>query len=109
MAKTNKILSLIVLAFFAIYVIWGSTYLLNRLQVTELQRIMLAECALQLLVIYIWEFAKNKPYTHKITARQFINTPFAGFLFLTLGNVFCYGPKICDSGCCPRVQRMPLI
>ena len=33
----NKIL--IVLAFFAIYVIWGSTYLLNKIAVTELPAI----------------------------------------------------------------------
>ena len=36
----NKIL--IVLAFFAIYVIWGSTYLLNKIAITELPVFMLA-------------------------------------------------------------------
>ncbi|NNK88054.1 MAG: EamA family transporter, partial [Flavobacteriaceae bacterium] len=42
MGKVSKDVILIILAFFAIYVIWGSTYLLNKIAVNELEPFMLA-------------------------------------------------------------------
>ncbi|MHB1107853.1 MAG: EamA family transporter, partial [Lutibacter sp.] len=42
MGKLKSPAFLIILAFFAIYVIWGSTYLLNKIAVTELPPFMLA-------------------------------------------------------------------
>ena len=35
--KARKELPLIIAAFFAIYIIWGSTYLLNKIAVAELE------------------------------------------------------------------------
>jgi len=42
MDQTSKNPVLVILAFIAIYVIWGSTYLLNKIAVTELDPFMLA-------------------------------------------------------------------
>ena len=42
MDQTPKNPVLVILAFIAIYVIWGSTYLLNKIAVTELDPFMLA-------------------------------------------------------------------
>ena len=52
----NKIL--IVLAFFAIYVIWGSTYLLNKIAITELPVFMLASTRFIVSSFFIFGIAK---------------------------------------------------
>lgn len=80
----NKIL--IILAFFAIYVIWGSTYLLNKIAVTELPAFMLASMRFVVSGLLIFGIAKILKFPIKITIKQFKNTAIAGFLFLTFGN-----------------------
>jgi len=110
MAKpTNTVL--IVLAFFAIYVIWGSTYLLNKIAVTELPAYMLAGMRFTTAGLLIFGICKITNIPIKITARQFINSAIAGFLFLTFGNgVFVWGLKYVDSGFAAlEVAAMPLI
>lgn len=110
MAKSSNTL-LIILAFFAIYVIWGSTYLLNKIAVTELPAYMLAGIRFVTAGLLIFGICKIARISIKVTARQFINSCIAGFLFLTFGNgVFVWGLKYVDSGFAAlEVAAMPLI
>ncbi len=90
---------LIVLAFFSIYVIWGSTYLFNKIAVSEIAPLLLASIRFLVAGILIMIIAKilKKPLT--ITKNQFLNTVVAGFLFLVYGNgVFVWALKYVDSG-----------
>ncbi len=93
----NKVL--VVLAFFAVYVIWGSTYLLNKIAVSKISPLMLASIrfiSAGTLVFGIAFFMKLKLY---ITRKQLFNCSIAGFLFLTYGNgVFVWALKYVDSG-----------
>ncbi|PIE49452.1 MAG: EamA family transporter [Flavobacteriales bacterium] len=82
--SANK--TLIVLAFFSIYVIWGSTYLLNKMAVKELSPFMLAGVRFIVAGLLIFAIAKVIKIPLAITGRQFKNTVIAGFLFLALGN-----------------------
>ena len=61
----NKIL--IALAFFAIYVIWGSTYLLNKIAVTELPAFMLASTRFIVSSFLIFGIAKILKIPIRIT------------------------------------------
>ena len=96
-APSSKIL--IVLAFFSIYIIWGSTYLFNKIAVTELPALYLAAirfCFAGLLIIVL---AKLFKMNLKISKKQFINSIIAGFLFLVYGNgVFVWALNYLDSG-----------
>ena len=77
---------IIVLAFFAIYVIWGSTYLLNKIAVSELPAFKLASIRFIIAGILIFIIAKILKMDIAITKTQLKNTVIAGFLFLTVGN-----------------------
>jgi len=86
-------------AFFAIYVIWGSTYLLNKIVVTEIPPFLLASIRFLSAGILIFTIAKILNYNISINKRQFINSTIAGFLFLAYGNgVFVWALKYVDSG-----------
>ncbi|WP_445731724.1 EamA family transporter [Mariniflexile sp.] len=90
---------LIILAFFAIYVIWGSTYLLNKIVVTEVAPLYLASIRFTTASIFIFIIAKAMKLNLAITRRQLLNNIFAGFLFLVYGNgVFVWALKYIDSG-----------
>ncbi len=90
---------LIVLAFFAIYVIWGSTYLLNKIAVSELPPFFLASFRFTLAGIIIFAISKAMRLSLSITRRQLINSIITGFLFLVYGNgVFVWALKYVDSG-----------
>lgn len=99
MNKMPRYKLLIVLAFFAIYVIWGSTYLLNKIAVSEIAPLLLAAyrfISAGIIVVIIALFLKLKL---QITKRQLINCVIAGFLFLTYGNgIFVWALKYVDSG-----------
>lgn len=109
MAKRNTLL--IVLAFFAIYVIWGATYLLNKIAVTELPAFMLAGTRFLVAGLLIFGIAKLSGRSLKISKKQFINTVIAGFLFLTFGNgVIVWALKYVDSGFAAlEVSAQPLV
>ena len=96
-APSSKIL--IILAFFSIYIIWGSTYLFNKIAVTELPALYLAAirfCFAGLLIIVL---AKLFKMNLKISKKQFLNSIIAGFLFLVYGNgVFVWALNYLDSG-----------
>ncbi|VAV85924.1 Permease of the drug/metabolite transporter (DMT) superfamily, partial [hydrothermal vent metagenome] len=86
-------------AFFAIYVIWGSTYLLNKIAVAELQPFFLAGIRFSSAGLLTLGIAKLLKLDLRISKRQFINSSIAGFLFLVYGNgVFVWALKYVDSG-----------
>ncbi|RIA09688.1 EamA domain-containing membrane protein RarD [Flavobacteriaceae bacterium MAR_2010_72] len=90
---------LIILSFFAIYVIWGSTYLLNKIVVKEVAPLMLASIrfiSAGIMMVLIAAFLK---LNLKISRRQLTNCIIAGFLFLAFGNgIFVWALKYVDSG-----------
>lgn len=109
LAKRNT--GLIVLAFFAIYVIWGSTYLLNKIAVTELPAFMLAGIRFVVAGGLIFGISKILGHSLKISKKQFLNTSIAGFLFLTFGNgVVVWALKFIDSGFAAlEISAQPLV
>ena len=103
--------TLIVLAFFAIYVIWGSTYLLNKVAVLELAPFMLASFRFTTAGILIFILARLMGIPIRITKRQWVNTIFAGFLFLSFGNgVVVWALRYVDTGFAAlEISAQPLI
>ncbi len=102
---------LIVLAFIAIYIIWGSTYLLNKIVVAELDPFMLACVRFTVAGITMLILAVLFGKSIRISARQLMNTAFAGFLFLSLGNGFVvWALKFVDSGFAAlEISAQPLV
>jgi len=103
--------ALIILAFFSIYVIWGSTYLLNKIAVSELPAFMLAGLRFVIAGILIFVLARILGHKISISWRQFKNTAVAGFLFLTFGNgVVVWALKFVDSGFAAlEISAQPLL
>ncbi len=102
---------LIVLAFFSIYVIWGSTYLLNKIAVAQLPAFMLAAIRFTVSGLIIMVIAKMLGISLKITKVQLKNTTIAGFLFLTFGNgIIVWTLNYVDSGFVAlEVSALPLV
>lgn len=99
MELNRKNTLLIVLSFFAIYVIWGSTYLLNKIAVSEISPMILSATRFIIAGVLIFAIAKSLKLSLAITKKQFLNSTLAGFLFLTYGNgVFVWSLKFVDSG-----------
>lgn len=105
----NRII--VLLAFFSIYVIWGSTYLLNKIAVSELPPFKIAAIRFLSAAILIFIIAKILRINTSITATQFKNTAIAGFLFLTFGNgVVVWALKYVDSGFTAlEISAQPLV
>lgn len=102
---------LLVLAFFAIYVIWGSTYLLNKIAVQELPPFMLASVRFTVAGILIFILCKLMGISLAITKKQLRNCIIAGFLFLSVGNGFVvWALKYVDSGFAAlEIAAQPLV
>lgn len=102
---------LIILAFFSIYVIWGSTYLLNKIAVSELPPFMLASMRFITAGLLIFLLCKIMKINLAISRRQFLNTVFAGLLFLAFGNgVVVWALKYVDSGFAAlEISAQPLV
>jgi len=111
MSSSSKNLVLVVAAFFAIYVIWGSTYMLNKMAVLELPPFMIAAVRFLSASILIFTIGKLVGFSLKITRRQFLNCTIAGFLFLTFGNgVVVWALKYVDSGFAAlEISAQPLV
>jgi len=109
--KTQKNTLLIVIAFFAIYVIWGSTYLLNKIAVSELPPLMLASIRFTSAGVLIFIIAKISGISLAITKKQLINCIIIGFLFLTFGNGgVVWALKYVDSGFAAlEISAQPLV
>ncbi len=102
---------LIIISFFSIYVIWGSTYLLNKIAVTELPPFMLASVRFISAGILIFLIAFVLGIKLSITKKQLLNTTIAGFLFLTFGNgIVVWALKYVDSGFAAlEISAQPLV
>ncbi|WP_343486294.1 EamA family transporter [Allomuricauda sp. d1] len=109
--KAQKNTLLILLAFFSIYVIWGSTYLLNKIAVTDLPPFFLAGVRFTTAGLLIFLIAKLMGRSLAITKRQFLNTVFVGFLFLSFGNgVVVWALKFVDSNFAAlEISAQPLV
>ncbi|WBX70221.1 EamA family transporter [Tenacibaculum retecalamus] len=95
--KNSKLL--IIAAFFSIYIIWGSTYLFNKIAVTELSPLFLASIRFLVAGVLIMIIATLLRISIKITKTQLLNSAIAGFLFLVYGNgVFVWALKYVDTG-----------
>ena len=102
---------LIILAFFAIYVIWGSTYMLNKVAVSELPPFKIATIRFIVAGLIIFVIAKLMKISLAITKRQLINASIGGFFFLTFGNgVVVWALKYVDSGFAAlEISAQPLV
>lgn len=111
MPLASRNTGLIILGFFAIYVIWGSTYLLNKIAVTELPAFMLAGIRFVVAGILIFIIALLLGLSLKVSKKQLLNTVIAGFLFLTFGNgVVVWALKYVDSGFAAlEISAQPLV
>lgn len=109
--STSKNTVLIILAFFSIYVIWGSTYLMNKIAVSELPPFMLASIRFITASVIIFIITKLMGKSLAITKRQLINSTIAGFLFLTCGNgIVVWALKYVDSGFAAlEISAQPLV
>ena len=95
--KNSKFL--IAISFFAIYVVWGSTYLFNKVAVTELSPFFLASIRFSVAGILMIFLALILKQPLKISKKQFLNSMIASFFFLIYGNgVFVWALRYVDSG-----------
>ncbi len=95
--KNSKLL--IILAFIAIYVIWGSTYLFNKIAVSELPPFFIASIRFFVAGCLMILLAKIFKQDLRISKKQFTNSMIASFFFLIYGNgVFVWALKYIDSG-----------
>lgn len=103
--------SVLILAFISIYIIWGSTYLLNKIAVTELPPFFLASIRFVVAGLLIFLIAKSLGKSLRITKKQFLNTIFLGFLFLSFGNgVVVWALRYVDSGFAAlEISAQPLV
>lgn len=101
----------IVAAFFSIYVIWGSTYLLNKIAVAQIPPFQIGAIRYLIAGILIFIIGKLIGLSLKITKKQLINTIIAGFLFLAGGNgVLVWALKYVDSGMAAlEISAQPLV
>ncbi|MEY8021807.1 EamA family transporter [Muriicola sp. SD30] len=109
--ESKKQFPLIIAAFFAIYVIWGSTYLLNKIAVSELPPFLLAGIRFLTAGLIIFLIAALMGKSLRITTKQLKNTILAGFLFLSFGNgVVVWALKYVDSNFAAlEISAQPLL
>lgn len=102
---------LVLFSFFSIYVIWGSTYLLNKIAVTELPPFFLAAIRFITAGSLIFALCKILKINISINRKQFWNALIAGFLFLAFGNgVVVWALRFVDSGFAALIiSAQPLI
>ncbi|CAM3413333.1 EamA family transporter [Aequorivita lipolytica] len=102
---------LIILAFFSIYVIWGSTYMLNKVAVSELPPFFLASIRFTTAGLLIFIISKAMGKSLAITRKQFKNAFIVGILFLSFGNgLIVWALKYVDSGFAAlEISAQPLV
>ncbi|MEN8788714.1 MAG: EamA family transporter [Flavobacteriaceae bacterium] len=108
---SRKELALIIAAFFSIYVIWGSTYLLNKIAVAELEPLMLAGFRFTTAGLLIFLISLALRQSLRISWKQLLNTILAGFLFLSFGNgIVVWALKFVDSNFAAlEISAQPLV
>lgn len=107
----DKNLFLIVGAFLAIYIIWGSTYLFNKILVEELPPFLLAGIRFVIAALIIFSFTFISGKFKKSTRKQLLNSAIVGLLFLTIGNgCVVWALQYVDSGFAALlISTQPLI
>jgi drug/metabolite transporter (DMT)-like permease len=100
-----------VLAFLSIYLIWGSTYLLNKIAVGQLEPFMLAGVRFLSASFLMFLIVKVSNKSLKVSLVQLKNAAIAGFLFLAIGNgVVVWALSYVDSGLAAlTIASQPLI
>ena len=83
----NKLKIIKYLAFFSIYLIWGSTYMLNKVAVMELPPFMLGGIRFITAGSIMLTLAKLFGKSISMSKAQLNNSIIAGFIFLAIGNV----------------------
>jgi drug/metabolite transporter (DMT)-like permease len=95
----KKNIYLIILSFFAIYFIWGSTYLLNKIAVTDIPPLFLGCIRFTIAGLLIFLIAKLLKQNIIISRIELRNSLIASFFFLSFGNgLFVWALKYIDSG-----------
>lgn len=90
---------LLIVSFFSIYVFWGSTYLLNKILVSELSPLMLSGIRFTVAGALIFIIAAFMGISLKVSKKQFINSLIAAFFFLAYGNgIMVWALQFVDSG-----------
>lgn len=102
---------IIILAFFSIYVIWGSTYMLNKVAVGELPPFFLASIRFTSAGLLIFIISALMGKSLAITRKQLKNAFIVGVLFLSFGNgVIVWALKYVDSGFAAlEISAQPLV
>lgn len=99
MTETRPPIFIFILAFFAIYIIWGSTYLFVAFAVEEIPPLKLAAARFLLASLIIFGICYLTVDWKSVTKAQIKHSMIAGFMFLTLGNgAMCYALQYIDSG-----------
>ena len=95
----KKNIYLVILSFFAIYFIWGSTYLLNKIAVTDIPPLFLGSIRFTIAGLLIFLISKLLKQKIAISKVEMKNSFIASFFFLSFGNgVFVWALKYIDSG-----------
>jgi len=89
----------IALSFFAIYIIWGSTYLFVAFAVEEVPPLKLASIRFLIASVAIFFICLFTTDLKQLRWNQIKHSMIAGFMFLTLGNgAMTYALQFIDSG-----------
>lgn len=101
----------IILAFAAIYIIWGSTYFFNKILVHEVPPFLSAGVRFLVASILIFAIAKALKVPFDTTKRRVFNAGYAGILMLAFGNgAVVWALQYVDSGVTALiVSSQPLI
>lgn len=101
----------IILAFIAIYLIWGSTYLVNKICLVEIDPFILSGSRFTVAGLAVFLIAAIKKIPLGLSKLQFKNTFWIGFLFISIGNGFAINAlQYLDSGFMAlMISTQPLI
>jgi len=95
----DKTLLLVIAAFLSIYLIWGSTYMFNKILIAEMPPFLLAGIRFLSAALIIFAISRIKGDRKPVSKKQLINCAFMGFLFLTIGNgCAVWALQFIDSG-----------
>ncbi|TWI55574.1 drug/metabolite transporter (DMT)-like permease [Pseudomonas duriflava] len=85
LSESRRSLFLLVCAFFALYVIWGSTYLVIRIGVESWPPMLMAGLRFIIagILMFVWQIARGAPLP---TGREWLAGGAVGFLLLSCGN-----------------------
>jgi len=108
--QSEKNLGLIVLAFFIVYIVWGSTYLANAWAVKAIPPFLLAGTRFTIAGLIMLLFCKLAGLSYT-TKNQLRNTVYAGFFLFAVGNgLVVWALQYIDSGMAALIVALqPLV